>query len=495
MFDAAIIGAGYGGLGAALTLARAGAKVVLCEALSYPGGCASTFIRRGARFEAGATLFSGFGEGQLFARWIRELSLDVRFDLLDPVIELRAPGLTLPVPPDRARFVDGLCAIDGAPTEKIRAFFAEQRQVADALWALFDHPELLPPWDAAALWGLAGRAPSLLPLVRHVGRPLRSVLARHDLEGFEPLRVWLDAVCQITVQAGLDAEAPFALAAMDYPFRGTGHIHGGIGALGAALLGALEQHGGQVRLAQRVRSLQRDGEGWTLDVRGEPVRARQVFANLLPQGLRGLLPAGAALPSRLNTLAERVEQGWGAVMLYMVVEPAAVLRASPHHLEIVQDPSQPFVEGNHLFCSVSGADEDRGPGGARTVTVSTHVALAQLAALPPEEQGRRVAAIQETMRAGLRRLAPELMAGARAVMPGSPRTFARFTRRHLGFVGGVPRRAGLWNYDLDTMFPRPLLPGLYLVGDSVFPGQSTLAAALGGSRAAEHALRAEAGYW
>ena len=64
--DILVIGAGFGGLATALKLSELGAQVVLCEALTYPGGCASTFERDGYRFEAGATLFSGFGENQLF---------------------------------------------------------------------------------------------------------------------------------------------------------------------------------------------------------------------------------------------------------------------------------------------------------------------------------------------------------------------------------------------------------------------------------------------
>lgn len=489
MFDAAVIGAGFGGLGAALTLAQAGARVLLVEALAYPGGCASTFERHGARFEAGATLFSGFGPGQLFERWNRELSLGVGFEVLDPVIELRAPGLSLAVPPQRARFVEALASLPGAPAGRIRAFFAEQHRVADALWALFDQPELLPPWDAGALWRLLGRAPGMLPLTRLVGRPLRAVVARHNLLDFEPLRVWLESVCQITVQAGLDAEAPFALAAMDYPFRGTGHVRGGIGSLAWALTSAVERHGGTVLLARRARALAREGEGWRLDVRGEAHHARVVFANLLPRALGALLGPEVELPPRLEDLSRRVEQGWGAAMLYLLLRPDAVARPTPHHVEIVQDTSQAFVEGNHLFCSVSGADEDRAPGGARTATVSTHVRLGELVGLAPEEQGRRVASIQDRMRRGLQAHVPELLDGALDVMTASPRTFARFTRRPLGYVGGVPRRAGLWNYAPESLLPRPVLPGLYLVGDSVFPGQSTLAAALGGTRAAEHALR------
>ena len=53
-----VIGSGYGGLGAALTLAEQGRGVVLASAFfSYPGGCASTFSKEGYKFESGATLF------------------------------------------------------------------------------------------------------------------------------------------------------------------------------------------------------------------------------------------------------------------------------------------------------------------------------------------------------------------------------------------------------------------------------------------------------
>ena len=62
-YDVAVIGAGFGGLGAALKLSEAGLRVGLVEALNSPGGCASTFKRRGYAFESGATLFSGFAEG------------------------------------------------------------------------------------------------------------------------------------------------------------------------------------------------------------------------------------------------------------------------------------------------------------------------------------------------------------------------------------------------------------------------------------------------
>ncbi|MEZ4408112.1 MAG: NAD(P)/FAD-dependent oxidoreductase [Polyangiales bacterium] len=483
-YDCAVIGAGFGGLGAALTLAERGARVVLFESLKYPGGCASTFPRGGWRFESGATLFSGFDPGQLFARWIERHQLPVTTRVPDPIVELRGPDLALAVPPRREAFVERLASLPGAPRDRLDAFFARQSSLADALWSLLDDPALLPPFGPRALVTHLARTPRYLPLLPWIGRPLAAFVDAHGLGEFAPLRVYLDAVSQITVQASAaEAEAPFALATMDYYFHGTRHVHGGIGALATALIDAARALGVDVRLADSVKGLRPADGGWRLRSRRGETDARRVIANLTPHALRGLLGESTA---RLDALATKVEGGWGAAMLYLGLARDAGLRAEAHHVELVDDAARPFIEGNHVFCSISGADEARGPDGARTVTASTHVPMETLLAMPAEAQGEYVSAVQSAMARTIARRAPELTAATVHRMTASPRTFARFVGRPGGYVGGVPRRAGLANY--AGMLPEPVLPGLWMVGTRV-PGQSTLATALGGVKVAERASR------
>ncbi|MEQ8768092.1 MAG: FAD-dependent oxidoreductase, partial [Planctomycetota bacterium] len=128
-------------------------------------------------------------------------------------------------------------------------------------------------------------------------------------------------------------------------------------------------------------------------------------------------------------------------------------------------------------------DPSRAPLGRRTVTVSTHVPMEELLALPEPQRAKRIAEIQDRMRETIASRAPEWSDRIVSSLPASPRTFERFTRRPDGFVGGIPRRAGLRQYLQLTQ--RSIAPGLHLVGDSIFPGQSTLATALGGVKVAE----------
>ncbi|MCB1054519.1 MAG: NAD(P)/FAD-dependent oxidoreductase, partial [Acidobacteria bacterium] len=400
-YDVAVLGAGFGGLATALGLAEAGCRVVLLETLGYAGGCAATFERRGDRFEAGATLFSGFAEGQLMRRWIERHRLEVRHHILDPVVELRLPSFRLAVPPDRRRWVERLGALPGAPVHGLQAFFELQGRVADVLWPLFDEPGLLPPLGPGALAAHLRRIPSYLPLLRWVGKPLVAVLEHFGVAGFEPLRSYVDATCQITVQApAAEAEALFALAALDYHFRGTGHVEGGIGALASELVGAIRGHGGEVRFFERAERLEAVPGGWRVWTRRGSLEARRVVANLLPRAvlslLDGAVPAGSRARRRLEARSQRVATGWGAAMLYLVLPPGGLEHTAAYHLELVQDASKPLIEGNHLFCSVSAAAElGRTPQDGRTVTVSTHVPMDRLRELDGPGRAAYVGRVQE----------------------------------------------------------------------------------------------------
>jgi phytoene dehydrogenase-like protein len=447
--DAVVVGSGFGGLGAALTLAERGARVVVCEALRYPGGCAGRFTHEGVSFDAGATMGTGLEPDGLFGRLLARHAPELVPTPLDPVLEVRTPTLRVPIPATRAQLVAQLSQEPGAPSG-LAAFFDEQRRVADVGWAV-----------------IAGEAPpgalgAALPFARGLFRSALDRMVAHGVDGFAPLRAVVEALCRITVQVpAAEAESSFALSALDYPFRGVRHVPGGLGAVADVLVTAIRAAGGEVLFTNRVRGLTREGGRWIADTRQGRFTSPRVFANVAPHALPGL--AGVDTP-RVRRMMRRVETGAGAAASFLQLSRPL----GDFHLDLTADPTRPTVAGNHVLCSVSGD----------TAVVTTHVPQPAT----PEEVGR----IQAELRRTLERLAPEVASVITKEWTASPRTWARFTFRPGGWVGGVPRRVGPGAY--AELLPRAVAPGLWLVGDAVGFGQSTLATFITGRNTARWSL-------
>ena len=58
-YDVIVIGAGIGGLTCGAFLAKEGLSVLVAEQHSRPGGCCTTFQRKGFNFDAGIEYLAG----------------------------------------------------------------------------------------------------------------------------------------------------------------------------------------------------------------------------------------------------------------------------------------------------------------------------------------------------------------------------------------------------------------------------------------------------
>jgi C-3',4' desaturase CrtD len=484
-----VIGAGVGGLTAAALLARHGADVAVLEAHVYPGGCAGTFYHKGYRFDAGATLAGGFYPGgpmDLVAQAVGIESWPARAS--NPAMVVHLPsGLTVTRWTDDRRWEERRAAF-GPQAE---SFWRWQERTADALW---DLALRTPPWPPQRLteglqlihkglrW-LGHDLPQRLDprLFADAVRPV----AAHLRDAPERLRLFVDAQLLIAAQTtGRYTNALYGASALDLPRRGVVHLAGGIGATAQTLVEAVRQNGGQVHFRQEVqRIVVERGHPVSVETkRGDVFPADLVVANLPPWNIAWLF--GHNAPRRLRDLPPRPQDGWGAFMLYAGVDGAAVPADYPLHHQIVV--REPLAEGNTVFLSLSPAwDRDRAPDGRRALTMSTHTDLAAWWELfendRPAYETRKEAYTERVLAAAETAL-PALRDAADLIMPGTPVTFQRFTRRDWGWVGGFPQ-----THLLRAWGPR-LAPGLWMVGDSIFPGQSTAAVALGGMRVARAVL-------
>jgi phytoene dehydrogenase-like protein len=128
-------------------------------------------------------------------------------------------------------------------------------------------------------------------------------------------------------------------------------------------------------------------------------------------------------------------------------------------------------------------DEGYGPGHVRVATMSTHTRLANWQGLDREEYERKKANYRRMMLAALGRALPEAPGAIVHAEFASPGSFRCYTRRTGGAVGGPPVARS--NCNFLAVGPDVLGPGLWVVGDSVFPGQGTMATVLWAIRVVE----------
>lgn len=478
MPKAIVIGAGIGGLTTAALLTRAGWRVVVLEAHVYPGGCAGTFFHRGYRFDAGATLVGGFGPDGPHERLGALLGLTWPVVATDPAWVTHLPDVAITQWADRGRWA-------AERTERFpgsERFWSAQERLAETAWSLSVRGF---PWPPQSLDDLTALARAATPrLLAAAPDALRTVRGLAGAAWRDPaLRGFLDANLLISAQTtARTANAVYGSAALDLPRRGVYRVPGGVGGLAETLTTWLRVHGADVLTRQRVSEIVvRLGRAAAVrTARGLDIDGDVVVANVTPWALAELL--GPASPSGLRREVVARPPTWGAFMLYLGVDEAAVRDTLEHH-QIVVDPTRPLGEGNSVFVSISHAGEHgRAPHGQRVVTVSTHTAVAPWLALKRQDRAayeRRKAEYAARLIEAITRALPALPEAIRFQLTASPASFERFTRRPAGMVGGFAQTS-LWS----ARGPATGVKNLWQVGDSIFPGQSTAGVTLGAMRLA-----------
>ncbi len=260
-----------------------------------------------------------------------------------------------------------------------------------------------------------------------------------------------------------------------------------MGAVAQIIAKAFVQCGGKIyyrKEASKIR-FQNNRPIMVITKRHESFPADLVIVNLPPANVLKLVDENVSL--RFVKRALLPDDGWGAFMVYVGLDQSYIPSGYPLHHQVIMDGDRPLGEGNSVFLSLSPEwDTHRASAGHRALTISTHTNLTDW--WEAYNRGRSVyearkrVYIDRMLRAAEVAL-PGIQQAARLVLPGTPVTFERFTRRVNGWVGGYPQTS------LFRPLGPKLAPGLWMVGDSIFPGQSVPAVALGGLRVAGMILR------
>ena len=478
-----IIGAGIGGLTTAALLLKAGHDVTVLEAHIYPGGSAGTFYHKKFRFDAGATLAGGFSPGGPHAQLAEMLDLEWPIHPVDPAWVVHLPnGRSVTQWADAKQWE----AEYQHHFPETAAFWRKQEMLANASWDISTRPF---PWPPQKIQDLTTLAKALRPQTFKATPYLMSKI--DDLHNSQDpmFRAFLDGQLLISAQTtSKHASALYGSAALDLPRRGVNHIQGGIGALADTLVNWIRQRGGQVLFRQMVTEIEmKNGRATAVFTKkGKRFEADQIIGNLTPWGLNKLL--GDNAPSSLQKRVQHLQPTWGAFTLYLGLDTSKLPGNMADHHQVIVDHNKPLGEGNSVFISLSDKNDDsRAPAGMRAATLSTHTAVSPWWQLRNDNNKSAYFEKREKYTERLLSAAEKAVPGIRDAitlcLPGTPVTFEFYTKRPMGMVGGFAQTSIFAANGSKTG-----IPNVWLVGDSIFPGQSTAGVTLGGIRVANDVL-------
>ncbi len=486
-----IIGAGIAGLSAGPLLAQAGYRVTILEAHTYPGGCAGTFYHKGYRFDAGATVAGGFQHNGPHSLLGQQLGIDWPVHSSDPAWFVHLPNCPIPVSRD-------MQAVHEIFPESI-PFWTEQTALADIGWSLSAQGLPWPPQSWAELRQLIkvgiANFPRDLQLLPYAFRNVYDWLKQHNLHHNPNFVRFIDGQLLISAQTtSRTANAIYSATALDLARQGVYHVQGGMGGIAETLANKFAELGGDLRYRHRATRIRiENGKATGVYYRvgrhskeEDFIACDFVVTNLTPWSLNALL--GEHSPHKLRREILKRQPGWGAFVLHLGVDAPDLPTGLADHHQIIADMDSPLGEGISVFVSLSPTwDKTRAPAGHRAVTVTTHTDMQVWWDLLEQDRDAyeiRKQQYSERILNNIERAIPGFRSAIRLMLPGTPVTYQFYTLRHRGVVGGVPQTSLL-----GARGPQTGITNIRLVGDSIFPGQSTAGVTLGAMRVAADVRR------
>lgn len=467
-----------GGLTTAALLAKDGISVTLLEAAHVPGGCSSSFSRKGYVFESGATTLIGFDQHQPLKRLEEMLGISIPKVELNPGMTVHIDGKSCIRYKDREKWINEAGRVFGNPDGQ-REFWETCFKAADTVWKVSERNTTFPPQKLSHWVNLALQNNPIDALaLRHAFVSVSSMMQRCNVDTVA-FRKFIDEQLMITAQStSEDVPFLFGAAGITYTNYSNYYVEGGLIEMVRELQRFIELNGGQLLTKRRVSSITQNKDGgYTVETdSGHTFTAPVVYSNLPVWNMKNLTQG--AIKEHFEKQSGKYSKAWGAFTMGVVTTDRYDDDLTLHH-QIHLDEPMPFTGAKSIFVSISKrGDIKRAPDGIRAMNVSCHTETAPWFDLNGDYESIKKAVesfILETLKVKL----PGFKEAELKLSFGStPVTWQNWVHREQGRVGGIPQ--SMQRSLLDWSPAITPFEGLFMCGDTVYPGQGIPGVTLSG---------------
>ncbi len=475
-WDVAVIGSGIGSLTAASLLASKGRKVLVLERNYLPGGCVSSYYRKGFTFETGATTLVGLDDNMPLRFLLDTIGVSIDTIALEIPMKVHLNnGEILTRYKDLNQFIAEAERVFGAKNQRV--FWEYCFKVANFVWETSLKQRTFPPSKFSDLIPMLQNFEwKQLAFAKTAFHNMEALLEKYDLLNNQLFVDFINEQLLITAQNHVkEVNLLFACTALCYTNFGNYYVKGGLINLVQPLCDYIESKGGKVLLRVGVKSvtpvkeqyeieLDRNGEGKQIIVpkvlSGVPINnTLEIFQStkLMKKYKKSVLPS------------EKLVSAFGMGIGFNSDKKFDCI----HHQIHLEEPL-PFCNSKSIFLSLNHhSDHTRTPKKHQYVAnISTHIHDPKV----NYQFDRRI--IESIIFKTLEKhhfLKRTDVIYYHSYMPSS---WEDWIDRKYGFVGGYPQYFNIkpWQM-LDARLDGN---NAYLCGDTTYPGQGIPGAALSG---------------
>ncbi|MFN1834109.1 phytoene desaturase family protein [Balneola sp. MJW-20] len=478
-YDAIIIGSGMGGMSAGSMLANDGWKVLILEAAHVAGGCSSSYTRKGYTFESGATTLIGFDENQPLRYLEEQTGIRIPREELQPSMRISLEGEELIRYKDRDQWIDECVRVFGNRAGQ-ESFWNLAFNVTDVVWKVSLKNPFFPP-NKTSDWFrlLTSNSPLDVWVLPYALRSVKEVAAKEGVLTPEFER-FLDEQLMITAQSkSSDTPFLFGAAGITYTNYSNFYVPGGLIEMVNTIQEFIESKGGAIHVKEAVTSLSKAGEDFVINTKKGKIYQSPVVISNIPVWNMAALTSGD-LKAYFQQESERFNKAWGAITIGIACDDRFPADLPLHHqIHIGNGEKVPFTDSDSFFVSMSMRDDDkRAETDSRTLNISCHADPEYWFSL----NGKYDDAKNEVEEFIIQQLEDKLpgfdRSGIRIKHTATPVTWEKWVYRKKGRVGGIPQ--SMARSLLDWTPHETPAEGLYLTGDTTYPGQGIPGVTLSG---------------